>query len=354
MKRLRADMDIVKIYETVVKNGNRIGLYTEHPVDIPVIVEEKITPTKMRLKTCAKKILTPKKTLKRRLVVVEDDDDAEIVGYVQTFMEAHNKGQAQNKKEAHEATKRTHPTGQLFIPNPNLEKPPSFYIPVDDEDYSDKNVGYHCYESKELRSIASDEDADQPPVFSQCNTDAPVRQIQFELGMEFETPNQFRKAVRKFNINLGRSIFFPHCDSTRSKAICYDEGTAMQEMYEANHKFCAIHIWQNFRKKWNDKQMRMCIWACAKATATQDFNFTMEKLKKINVQVWEYLDKLAPKQWSRAHFIEYPKMDNYINNNYEVFNAKIDKFREKLIITMLEEVRCYVMRIIAKNKKALI
>ncbi|RYR20669.1 hypothetical protein Ahy_B03g065874 [Arachis hypogaea] len=42
--------------------------------------------------------------------------------------------------------------------------------------------------------------------------------------MEFEILNQFRKAVQKFNINLGRSIFFPRFDSTRRKAICYDKG----------------------------------------------------------------------------------------------------------------------------------
>ncbi|RYQ83497.1 hypothetical protein Ahy_B10g102185 [Arachis hypogaea] len=61
-------------------------LEPEHPVNIPVIVEENITHTKMRLKTCAKRIPTPKKTLKRRLIVVEDDDDVEIVGHVQAVM----------------------------------------------------------------------------------------------------------------------------------------------------------------------------------------------------------------------------------------------------------------------------
>ncbi|RYQ96896.1 hypothetical protein Ahy_B08g092821 [Arachis hypogaea] len=47
-------------------------------------------------------------------------------------------------------------------------------------------------------------------------------------------------------------------------------------------------------------------------------------------------------------------MDNYTNNNCEVFNAKVKKMREKSIITMLEEVRCYVMWIMARNKKALV
>ncbi|RYR67830.1 hypothetical protein Ahy_A03g014269 [Arachis hypogaea] len=134
------------------------------------------------------------------------------------------------------SAKRPLPTGQSFIPNPDPDKPPSIYVPVESEEFSDENAGYHCYESEELRSIASDEDADQPPVFPQSNVDAPVSQVQLELGIEFETLSHFRKAVRKFNINLGRSIFFSRCDSTRSKAICYDEECPWQ-IYCAKRSF---------------------------------------------------------------------------------------------------------------------
>ncbi|XP_072078183.1 uncharacterized protein [Arachis hypogaea] len=342
------------------------------------------------------------------------------------------------QKRTGEDQQRGPPTGQSFIPNPDSNKPPTFYAPVDEDDFSDDNVG----------------------------------QVRLEVGMKFETLNQFRKAVRKFNINIGRSIFFARCDSTRSKAICYDEEyhwqiycaksifpasyqvktfvnertcsrdnhcksadgkwvideleerirlqsnfsvreadqffraeydvlinerkiyrsmkkakeriegseiaqyailrdyaneilktnpgstgliPAVQEMYpNANHRFCAMHIWQNFCKKWSDLQLKKCMWSCAKATTTQDFNAAMDKLKKINVGAWKYLDKISPKQWSRAHFSEYPKMDNYTNNNCKVFNAKVKKMKGKPIITMLEEVRCYVMRIMARNKKALV
>ncbi|XP_025607242.1 uncharacterized protein [Arachis hypogaea] len=102
------------------------------------------------------------------------------------------------------------------------------------------------------------------------------------------------------------------------------------------------------------KEILENVQSCAKSTTTQDFNAAMDRLKKINVGAWEYLDKISPKQWSRAHFSEYPKADNYKNNNCEVFNAKVKKMRGKPIITMLEEVRCYVMRIMARNKKALV
>ncbi|RYR28428.1 hypothetical protein Ahy_B01g052555 [Arachis hypogaea] len=58
--------------------------------------------------------------------------------------------------------------------------------------------------------------------------------------MEFETLSHFRKVVRKFNINIGRSIFFARCDSTRSKAICYDEDCPWQ-IYCAKRTFPASY-----------------------------------------------------------------------------------------------------------------
>ncbi|RYR04945.1 hypothetical protein Ahy_B06g084760 [Arachis hypogaea] len=293
LRDLRVNMDIVRMYGVAVKNSNRINVYTEHPVDEPVLVEENnMTPSKMRVKRCAKRVLTPKKSPKRRLIVVEDEDDTEIVRNMQVGMEDPKRSEAQSREEAYEAhkqagfeaqkednismaqetanpllsgsdeagqsnpsdevegrpkvnkrrsTKRP-PTGQSFIPNPDPDKPPTFYVPVDEDDFSDENPGHHCYESEELHSIVSDEDTDQTPVFPQSNANAPVSQVRLEVGMEFETLSHFKKAVQKFNINIGRSIFFARCDSTRSKAICYDEDCPWQiycskRIFPASYQF---------------------------------------------------------------------------------------------------------------------
>ncbi|RYR59524.1 hypothetical protein Ahy_A05g025417 [Arachis hypogaea] len=310
LRLLRVDMDVVRMYEAAMKNGNRVNVYTEHPVDQPVVVEDKeLTPSKGRRKVCAKRVPTPKKTPKRRLAVVEDDDDAEIVGNVQVDKQAQKSDEAQPMIEAHEdnnpapvathepnnisqppptpvqpneppstqsqpsqqplevehqpsqthgidpvpppdtnvfealqqpwhsdetdqfipsqanvsdpiapeqltqcipqpyrnplsqeipettppydsnrtpqnnetnpsdefdgqpkknrrrSTKRPPPTRQSFIPNPDPNKPSTFYVPVDEDDFSDDSVGYHCYESEDLHSIPSDEDSNETPAF---------------------------------------------------------------------------------------------------------------------------------------------------------------------------------------------
>ncbi|XP_029149640.1 uncharacterized protein [Arachis hypogaea] len=93
---------------------------------------------------------------------------------------------------------------------------------------SEAIAGMHCYESEELDSVASDDEDSQQAAFPQANPDAPVRKIRLELGMEFENLDHFKKAVKKFNINIGRNIFFPIVDSTRCKTICYDESCPWQ------------------------------------------------------------------------------------------------------------------------------
>ncbi|RYR08308.1 hypothetical protein Ahy_B05g075922 [Arachis hypogaea] len=222
LRLLRVDMDVVKMYEAAMKNGNKINVYIEHPVDQPVVVEDKeLTPSKGRRKVCAKRVPTPKKTPKKRLAVVEDDDDAEIVGNVQvdksmslillhlssspntphilTEIHFHKKSLSQphlltptglsrimkpilqmrlrvGQKITGEDQQRGPPTGQSFIRYPDSDKPPTFYVPVDEDDFSDDNAGYHCYESEDLHSIPSDEDSDETPIFPQSNADAPVSQ----------------------------------------------------------------------------------------------------------------------------------------------------------------------------------
>ncbi|XP_072073995.1 uncharacterized protein [Arachis hypogaea] len=105
-----------------------------------------------------------------------------------------------------------------------------------------------------------------------------------------------------------------------------------QVMPGVHHRFCAMHIWNNFTKRWKDKQLKGAVW-------------------EWNQQCCQ--DRLDPKTWTKAHFSEWPKVDNVTNNNCETFNGKILKYRGKPIITMLEEIRVHIMRVMARNKKSL-
>ncbi|XP_025703631.1 uncharacterized protein [Arachis hypogaea] len=237
---------------------------------------------------------------------------------------------------------------------------------------------------------------------------------------------QFKRAVRKFNIQIGRSIIFSRVEPLKCKTICCEANCpwsiycsrsneprsfqvktfvnqhvcarshtnksadrkwvieqleeklrdqrdfktseaeawfrrefnglipAMEQvMPGVHHRFCAMHIWANFTKRWKDKQLKGAVWEYCRATTVTEFEAAMMRLKGINNAAWQYLDRLDPKTWTKAHFSEWPKVDNVTNNNCETFNGKILKYRGKPIITMLEEVRVHVMRVMARNKKSL-
>lgn len=125
----------------------------------------------------------------------------------------------------------------------------------------------------------------------------------------------------------------------------------MQEvMLGVPHRYCAMHLWRNFTKQWKDKELRGAVWECAKATTVAQFNLNMDKVKRKNEKAWEYLNKWPKEAWTKAYFSEHPKVDSICNNNCEVFNAKILKFRGKPILTLAEEIRCCIMKTMATNK----
>jgi len=126
---------------------------------------------------------------------------------------------------------------------------------------------------------------------------------------------------------------------------------AVQEvMPSVAHRYCAMHLWKNFTKNWKDKELRGVVWDCAKSTTASQFNRHMDRVKRLNKSAWEYLNKWPKEAWTRAYFKENSKVDNITNNNCEVFNAKIVNYRTKPILTMVEEVRCYIMRTMTTRK----
>ncbi|XP_057730270.1 uncharacterized protein LOC130945577 [Arachis stenosperma] len=124
-------------------------------------------------------------------------------------------------------------------------------------------------------------------------------------------------------------------------------------MPNAHHRNCIRHIWKNFTNKYKDTQLKNVVWACAKSSTSAEFNENMLRLKRMNEDAWAYLAKLDPRCWTKSKFSHWPKLDNITNNMTEVWNAKIVHYRRKPILTMLEELRCYIMRRMTQHKKAL-
>ncbi|XP_057745260.1 uncharacterized protein LOC130963129 [Arachis stenosperma] len=84
-----------------------------------------------------------------------------------------------------------------------------------------------------------------------------------------------------------------------------------------HHRNCVLHIWKNFIKHFKDEQTKQMVWECSCCTTIQEFRSSMEKLKNLNEGAWEYLH------------------------------------RKKPILSMCEDLRCYIMRKKTMHKKRL-
>ncbi|WVZ66010.1 hypothetical protein U9M48_015289 [Paspalum notatum var. saurae] len=119
---------------------------------------------------------------------------------------------------------------------------------------------------------------------------------------------------------------------------------AVQQVFpEAEHRFCVRHLYANFQEKFKGEDLKNQLWACARSSSVQAWNRNMERMKALNKDAFEWLDKLTPNTWVRAFFSEFPKCDILLNNNCEVFNKYILDARDLPILSMFQHIKNQLM-----------
>ncbi|XP_076934335.1 uncharacterized protein LOC143600567 [Bidens hawaiensis] len=120
------------------------------------------------------------------------------------------------------------------------------------------------------------------------------------------------------------------------------------------HRQCARHIYANFKKKYNGVEFRNLFWAASKTTLDHEFLSILDKIKSINIEAYDHLIERDPNTWSRAFFETDRACESVENGFSESFNSVIMSARRKPIITMLEEIRMFIMeRNYTMSKKSL-
>ncbi|GKE19794.1 hypothetical protein Tco_1431306 [Tanacetum coccineum] len=93
---------------------------------------------------------------------------------------------------------------------------------------------------------------------------------------------------------------------------------------DAEHRQCTRHIYANFKRKWNGLQWKRLFWSAAACTIKEHFLQIMEQIKM--------LDEAA----------------------HKCFNSRILNARGKPLITLLEDIRIYIIqRVYYMNKQAM-
>uniref|UniRef100_A0A2N9HH41 SWIM-type domain-containing protein n=1 Tax=Fagus sylvatica TaxID=28930 RepID=A0A2N9HH41_FAGSY len=88
-------------------------------------------------------------------------------------------------------------------------------------------------------------------------------------------------------------------------------------MPEMDHRHCVRHLYNNFSKEHKGKLLKDCMWAAARATNMAEFKIEMEKIKKLNIKAWEWLEAVEKELWTRAKFRTNSKCDALTNNGIQ-------------------------------------
>ncbi|GKE45767.1 multidrug resistance-associated protein 5 [Tanacetum coccineum] len=122
-------------------------------------------------------------------------------------------------------------------------------------------------------------------------------------------------------------------------------------MPNTEHRQCARHIYENFRKHYHGLEFRQLFWVASKASYPQLFNKIIDKIKNANPNAHKYLMDKNPKTWSRA-FFEVDRGCEAIENGFsECFNSVIVNVRHKPLLTMLEAIRVIVLERMNKMRE---
>ncbi|KAL5760767.1 hypothetical protein ACOSQ2_019605 [Xanthoceras sorbifolium] len=118
-----------------------------------------------------------------------------------------------------------------------------------------------------------------------------------------------------------------------------------------HERFCARHIYANFRLKHSGQKLKNIFWICSRSSNLFEFNDVMAKIERIDIDARTWLDKIDTLHWSRHAFDQSIKYDHVTNNMTESFNSMLGDHKAKTFLQLLEFIRRMVMKRFQKRKE---
>lgn len=113
---------------------------------------------------------------------------------------------------------------------------------------------------------------------------------------------------------------------------------------QAEHRHCTRHLYANFKRKWSGLEYKSLFWGAATSTIEQAFTRRINAIKDLDAEAFQYLIKREPARWCKAFFETGGSCASFENGISEAFNGQILHARGKPIISMLEDIRVYIMQ----------
>ncbi|XP_030939780.1 uncharacterized protein LOC115964654 [Quercus lobata] len=119
------------------------------------------------------------------------------------------------------------------------------------------------------------------------------------------------------------------------------------------HIICCRHLYNNLRKQHPGIMIRELFWKATKTAYAHEFERIMNEMKDIDEGAYNWLKGHTTTVWARHMFRTNALSDTIINNMCESFDSRILKFRGKPIISMLEDIRLYLIIRFQQNRNSI-
>ncbi|XP_021726953.1 uncharacterized protein LOC110694102 [Chenopodium quinoa] len=113
---------------------------------------------------------------------------------------------------------------------------------------------------------------------------------------------------------------------------------------DAEVRFCARHIWANFKLKFHGDTFKEHFWKAARCNNKVDCEGHLACIRLLDEDAYNYLIAIPPEHWARHAFRTTSNSNMLLNNLCETFNAVLREAKDKPIITCLEWIMRYVMK----------
>ncbi|KAI8558838.1 hypothetical protein RHMOL_Rhmol04G0127500 [Rhododendron molle] len=150
--------------------------------------------------------------------------------------------------------------------------------------------------------------------------------------------------VRNHHEDLGQGVVITEVEESDNS----DENGLTESMdllfLGVEHRYCMRHMYSNFQKVHEGKELKELMWGAASAYTIPEFRQKMMEVTAVDVKAHEWLLKEPPKYWARCFYSPRAKTNRMVNNLSESFNNSIKKVRDQPILTMMEGLRRSVMQ----------
>ena len=140
-------------------------------------------------------------------------------------------------------------------------------------------------------------------------------------------------------LNDGRLVTFI---SDRQKGLVNAIANTWPSAY---YRACTRHVYANFSKLFAGAQLKQLFWRAAKSSNKHDFSEAMTEIKAEKEDTYQWLEKeLLRCNWSMHTYDTNYMVDRTDNSASECFNSWILAYRDRPCLTMLEEIKCRLIK----------